>query len=227
MKTAFITGVGRGIGKALAQEFLKNDWTVVGTSQSGNVDYSDKNLRIFQLDLASVDSIKKCVESVASSHIKIDAQVNNAGVMLDPNETRLNPNELRQTLEVNVIGTADLTEKLIPLISNGGHIVNISSQAGSITDMDDLNDSHSPYYYPAYKISKAALNMYTRTLAARLKHEGTDIVVSSVHPGWVKTDMGGEEAPMSPEEAAAYIFKLASSHPETGQFWFKGEKFPW
>jgi NAD(P)-dependent dehydrogenase (short-subunit alcohol dehydrogenase family) len=69
--------------------------------------------------------------------------------------------------------------------------------------------------------------MYTRTLANRLLNEGQDITVSSVHPGWVRTEMGGEEAPMIPEEAAEHIFKLATSKVETGQFWFKGEKYPW
>jgi NAD(P)-dependent dehydrogenase (short-subunit alcohol dehydrogenase family) len=75
-----------------------------------------------------------------------------------------------------------------------------------------------------YKISKAALNMVTRCLAIRLDGQ---ITVSSVHPGWVKTDMGGDDADIEPEEAAEDIFTLANSQVETGQFWFKGEKFPW
>jgi NAD(P)-dependent dehydrogenase (short-subunit alcohol dehydrogenase family) len=60
-----------------------------------------------------------------------------------------------------------------------------------------------------------------------MEHNDANIIVSSVHPGWVKTDMGGEEAPMTPEEAAAHICTLALSQPESGQFWFKGEKYPW
>jgi NAD(P)-dependent dehydrogenase (short-subunit alcohol dehydrogenase family) len=103
----------------------------------------------------------------------------------------------------------------------------MSSAAGSLIEMDDIESSHFPYHYPAYKISKCALNMYMRTLAARLKHEGTNIIVSSVHPGWVKTDMGGDEAPTTPEEAAENIYKLAVSRPETGQFWYNGKKYPW
>ena len=69
--------------------------------------------------------------------------------------------------------------------------------------------------------------MYTRTLAARFINEKTPVVVSSVHPGWVKTSMGGDGAPMLPVEAAEDIYRLAISQPETGQFWFKGEKHPW
>ena len=85
--------------------------------------------------------------------------------------------------------------------------------------------SHFPYHYPSYKISKAALNMYTRTLALRLKE--SDIIVSSVHPGWARTDMGGQDADISPEEAAEGIYGVATSKPETGQFWFRGKHLPW
>ncbi len=228
-KTTIITGVGRGIGKALAQKFLNEGYVVIGTSQSGAVDFNHDNLKIVQLDLTSADSIKKCVADISSilKDSKIDIHINNAGALEDEDETRLIVQKLRDTLEVNLIGTADLTEQMIPQINKDGHIVSLSSQAGSIGDMDNIEDSHEPYHYPAYKISKAALNMYTRTLAARLHHEGDGIIVSSVHPGWVKTDMGGDEAPMLPEEAAGWIYKLAISRPETGQFWYKGEKYPW
>ena len=69
--------------------------------------------------------------------------------------------------------------------------------------------------------------MYTTILAQLMTHEKRDITVSSVHPGWVRTDMGGSEAPMLPDEAAKYIYELAISHPETGCFWFKGQKYSW
>ena len=231
MKTVLITGIGRGIGKALAQKFLAEGWQVSGTSQTGSVDYSNANLKVFQLDLTSADSIKKCAEAIAADMSKIGAKVdiliNNAGVLLDNEETRVIINKLRETLEVNLIGTIDLTERVIPMMNNGGHIINTSSQAGSLTEADILADTHEPYHYPAYKISKTAINMYTRTLAVRMNHENTGIIVSSVHPGWVKTDMGGDEAPTTPEEAAENIYKLAISRPETGQFWYNGKKYPW
>ena len=227
MKTALITGCGRGIGKALAERFLHEGYAVIGTAQTGKVDYSNDNLKIYKLDLTSHRSIEECATEIRESGAKIDVHINNSGTLEDEEETAVKIDKLRQTLEVNLIGTIDLTEHVIPLIVRGGHIVSITSQAGSLTDMDNIEDSHEPYHYPAYKISKAALNMYTRTLAARLKHEGANIIVSSVHPGWVRTDMGGKKAPITPEEAAGDIFKLATSHPETGQFWYKGEKFVW
>ena len=227
MKTVLITGIGRGIGKALAQKFLAEGYAVIGTTFNSTAPFEHANLKTYPLDLSSPESIKQCADSVKASGAKIDILINNAGALFDDEETHLVADKLRKTLEVNVVGTADLTEQVIPLMNRDGHIVSISSQAGSITDMDHIEDSHEPYHYPAYKISKCALDMYVRTLAVRMTHENTGILVSAVHPGWVKTDMGGDEAPTTPEEAAGHIFKLAVSHPETGQFWFNGEKYPW
>lgn len=228
MKTALITGVGRGIGKALAQKFLAEGWNVIGTSQSGDVDYADPHLQIHQLDLTDPGSIAGCVKAISASKAQVDVLINNAGVLLDDEETSVIVDKLRKTLEVNLIGTLDFTEQALILMAADSHIVNISSQAGSLEDVEVFTHSHAPLRYPAYKISKAALNMYTRTLALRLlNQDARKIIVSSVHPGWVRTEMGGNEAPTSPEEAANEIFKLAVSHPETGQFWFNGKKYPW
>jgi len=111
-----------------------------------------------------------------------------------------------------------LTEKLIPYINRPGKIINISSSAGSLNRKSNV-------YYPDYKISKAALNMYTKTLARRL--ESKNILVASIHPGWVKTDMGGQNADLTPEEAANNIYRRIITLKETGLFWFKQDKFPW
>lgn len=231
MKTILITGISRGIGKALAQKFLTEGHTVLGTSQTGAVDFTDEKLDVVQLDLSSSNSIKTCTDTIASlltdSNKKIDILINNAGAMPDSDDVHVQIDKLRQTLEINLIGTIDFTEQILPFIEHNGHIINISSQAGSISDADILADTHEPYHYPAYKISKAALNMYTRTLAVRMTHEETGITVSSIHPGWVRTDMGGTDAPLTPAEAASDIYILALSNPETGQFWYKGNKYPW
>lgn len=218
MKNVLITGISRGIGKATAQKFLNEGYYVIGTSMTGDVDFSHENLKVVQLDLTKGNSINKCLDSIE----KIDILINNAGALFDDEETAVVTDLLRKTLEVNLIGTIDLTERFISKINKGGHVVFISSSAGSLAETE--TESHNPGHYPAYKISKAALNMYMRTLAMRLK----DIKVSSIHPGWVKTDMGGEDAPMTPEEAALHIFNTATNEDiETGQFWFKGERYPW
>ena len=230
MKTVLITGIGRGIGKALADKFVAEGYFVIGTTFSSKpapAAAEAPNLKIFSLDLSSPDSIRKCADEIKKAGMKIDILINNAGVMTDDDEQELVPEKLRASLEVNLIGTADFTERLIPAMNKGSHIVFVSSAAGSLKDMDDVMTSHHPYFYPAYKISKAALNMYARTLAVRMLHEKYAITVSCVHPGWVRTDMGGDEAPVSPESAAADIFKLAASKPETGQFWFQSKKYEW
>lgn len=220
MRTVVITGVGKGIGKALLSVFLREGWRVIGTVRGEDIS-ENANADLVKLDLSDQARIEECVKEIESMAPSIDVLINNAAVLLDEEETALIPEKLRQTLEINVIGTAAFTEGLLPLIQPGGHIINISSTAGSL-GLDD-RVSHYPGYYPAYKISKTALNMYTRILAGRLK----DIIVSSVHPGWVRTAMGGEEADISPEEAARDIYQFAITRPQTGGFWYKGKPMLW
>lgn len=148
--------------------------------------------------------------------------MNNAGIALeDWGETEVDMSKLRKTLEVNLIGLIDFTEHLLPKISANGQIVNISSVMGSLTK--DYGEEELDN--PCYRISKTAVNMYTKTLASRLKKKG--ITVSSVHPGWVKTEMGGEGATREPVEAADQIYKLATTTHKTGLFWYDSEEFPW
>lgn len=230
MKTALITGISKGIGRALAEKFLLEGFAVMGTTTTGSADLTHEKLTVIQLDLTEPDSIGRA-STLVSQYIhtdsKIDILINNAGALFDDEETKVVVAKLRNTLEVNLMGTIDFTERVIPSLNDTGHIVNVSSAAGSLADSQNPTNSHFPYHYPAYKISKAALNMYTVTLANRLRNEKTGMIVSSVHPGWVRTDMGGEDAPVLPKEAAEQIYKLAISRPETGQFWHNGEKFPW
>ncbi|MBX4181309.1 SDR family NAD(P)-dependent oxidoreductase [Candidatus Parcubacteria bacterium] len=219
MKTVVVTGASRGIGLATANKFLSEGWRVIGTYLNSSIPLEHENLTTFQYDQGDAESI----ERLAGEINNLDILVNNAGVLLDEDDTEVIPDKLRKTLEINLIGVTDLTERLIGKISPGGQIINISSSAGSLNLPN--NHDHFPGYYPSYKISKTALNMYTKTLAGRLV--GKNITVSSLHPGWVKTQMGGDEATRSPEEVAEDIFTLATSQVETGQFWHKGEKFPW
>jgi NAD(P)-dependent dehydrogenase (short-subunit alcohol dehydrogenase family) len=260
MKTVLITGISRGIGRALAEKFLIEGHKVIGTTTTGTIDFTHPNMIVHQLDLSVPESIDRCCADICraielsktnskTSGPAINILVNNAGALFDDDETSVVIDKLRKTLEVNLIGTIDFTEHIIPVMKNDGHIICISSSAGSLedTDMEDAKVSHWPFHYPAYKISKCALNMYVRTLAMRLQHvlakshtsskksskneslqnSGEYIIVSAIHPGWVKTSMGGEDADLTPEEAAANIYKLAISRPETGQFWFKDKKRKW
>jgi NAD(P)-dependent dehydrogenase (short-subunit alcohol dehydrogenase family) len=222
MKTVLITGVSKGIGRALMEKFLTEGYVVIGTFLSDRPE-PQANLKDFALDLGKPESIASCVTAITNFGKRIDILVNNAGILADEEETHVVVEKLRQTLEVNLIGTIDFTQRLIPLLNDGAHIVNISSTAGSLELVGKV--SHFMGHYPAYKISKAALNMYTRTLALELKDRG--ITVSSVHPGWTKTDMGGEEADLTSEQAAEGIYQMAVSQPSTSEFWFVGKRLPW
>ncbi len=217
MRTIFISGINKGLGRALAEKFLIAGDFVIGTSTTGTTDYSNKNLVVFSLDFYKQKTVDNCIQEVKHLNRHIDILINNAGVLKDEDETSVVIEKIRATLEVNLFGHIQITEALISLINSGGHIINVSSSAGSLAQT-----THTKY--PSYKISKAALNMYTRTLAIRL---AGNIIVSSIHPGWIKTDMDGVDADFTAEEAAEDIFKLVGSKIESGQFWFKGEKFPW
>lgn len=217
MKTALITGASRGIGKALVERFLREDYFVIGTSRSGSSDFEHENFAIFPLELSEPQSIDTCAEQIKIMDRKIDVFVNNAGVR-DPRDDKEEVEDavLRDTLEANLLGPIHFSEKVVPLLNSSAHIINISSRRGSYNFTEDT-------IYPCYSISKAGINMYTRKLAARLKDEAT---VSCVHPGSVQTDMN-PEGEISAQEAAKDIFRLATSDVETGQSWFKGERFPW
>jgi len=218
MKRVIITGASRGIGKALAQKFLKEGYGVIGTSIDGTLDYSHDNLEVVQLDLLDSQSILKSSSIICNIEQGIDILINNAGALFDNGEGEIVIDKLRKTLEINLIGPIDFTQRVLGKINNGGHIINISSTAGSLGSIHHTN-------YSSYKISKAGLNMFTTYLAFMLKDK---VKVSSVHPGSVKTEMGAWVGDMSPEEAAEHIYNTAVDKDiETGQFWFKGEKFPW
>ncbi len=218
MKTVLITGVSRGIGKALAQKFLNEDYQVIGTTTDGLIEWQHDSLNVFPLDLSKEESIKSCASEIIKLNKQIDILINNAGIWSGgEDDPMIYMDTFRRTMEVNVFGTVDFSERIIPIMVKIGHIINISSRAGSMSYVHDAE-------YPDYKISKAALNMVNRMWAIRMKDQ---IIVSSVHPGWVKTDMGGDEADIYPEEAAEDIYNLAISKPETGQFWYKGQKFSW
>lgn len=222
MKTVVITGVDKGIGKALCEKFLAEEYFVVGT-YFAHCSIIHPYFVAVPLNLAQSDSISFVVAQIKTMGKKVDILINNAGVLVDEEQTSVEIDRLRKTLEVNLIGTIDFTQQMLPLLSQESHIVNISSTAGSLSLVGKV--SHCMGHYPAYKISKAALNMYARTLALELADTG--IIVSCVHPGWVKTDIGGQEADLTPEQAAEGIYSVAISRPESGGFWFAGKPLLW
>lgn len=219
MKTAILTGCSRGIGFATVDLLTdNNNIKVIGTSTSGNCSISKSNFDCFQLNLSESQSINEFVNIIGNT--KIDFLINNAGVLLEKwNESVINLKHLRQTFNVNLFGTIELTEKLIPNFNENGQIVNVTSDWGS------FSEKNFDEFQPHYKMSKSALNMYTKLLAKRL--ENKNIIVSSFDPGWTQTDMGGNDAKRKPMAVANDIKNLLHSVSESGNFWHQGKIREW
>ncbi|MGQ3889485.1 SDR family NAD(P)-dependent oxidoreductase [Legionella sp. CNM-1927-20] len=213
MKKILITGASRGIGLETAKLFLDKGWQVIGTSTTGHSKLKHPGLTIHALNLANSQAITHFVNQIGS----IDVLINNAAVLLDHwQEVKINLDELRKTFDINVFGTIELTESCLKKIVNQGQIINISSGWGAFSSND------SPYA-PLYKLSKVCLNMYTKLLAERL----SNIIVSSFDPGWVKTDMGTQNAPKLASTVAQELYDLVHLSKKSGLFWHEGKVREW
>ncbi|APF03145.1 TPA: SDR family NAD(P)-dependent oxidoreductase [Legionella pneumophila] len=213
MQTLVITGISRGIGLEIAKTFLNKNWTVIGTSTTGSSPIKHKNLRIYKLDLTIPEQIDAFVKELP----KIDVLINNAAVLLETwNDEKINMSLLKETFAINLFGTIELTEKCIPKFNDGAQIINISSGWGA------FSSNNSPFQ-PHYKMSKASLNMYTKLLAERFPQ----MTVSSFDPGWVKTNMGTQNAKKLPGETAQEIYDLINMKKKSGYFWFNGKPRDW
>jgi len=225
MATVLITGSNRGIGLALVREFLEQGDRVAATARNPEKssqlqelarEFGD-NLLVAAMDVADGKSVERVRDQVAEKWGSLDALVNNAGIFPERGDESLLELDLKHfeaAFDVNVVGTARVCQAFLPLLRKGGEvrsIVNISSGAGSITDKTD-----SRYY--CYSASKAALNQFSRALAAELKPEG--IIVVPITPGWVKTEMGGDNAELTPEQSAVSLVKTIKklAPRQAGQF---------
>jgi NAD(P)-dependent dehydrogenase (short-subunit alcohol dehydrogenase family) len=193
--------------------------------------------RAIKLDVVNEADRAAAAKTIEKEFGRLDILINNAGVMLDQvggsftgNSTSTTPlHILRETFETNFFAVVALTQTLLPLLRKGeaGRIVNLSSVLASLT----LHATPgSPIYDAktfAYDASKAALNSFTIHLAHELK--GTKIKVNSAHPGWVKTDMGGEGAQMEIVDGAKTSVQLATLPDDgpSGGYFHMGETLPW
>lgn len=225
MKTAVITGISKGIGLATAKKFLDEGWRVIGTNLKTPVPIENPNLITIKYDQSSPESIRETAEEIKKAVLRVDVLVNNAAILLDAHDSSIDIEKLRKTFETDLFGLIDFTERLVPHISHGGHVININSQYGSLSFPIDDTQAIS------YRLAKTALNQYTRILAFQLESRG--IIVSSLDPGWVKTKMGlsvadeTEGPDRDPSEPANDIFEIVKNVNQTGQFWRFGEKREW
>jgi NAD(P)-dependent dehydrogenase (short-subunit alcohol dehydrogenase family) len=215
-----VTGANRGIGREIARQLAQRPgFTVVLTARDerkGKAAARDLGTGFHPLDVASERSIAGLAEFLGKNYGRCDVLVNNAGILADPRGSRILDSKVethRATLETNVLGPLMLAQALVPLMRKHryGRIVNVSSAMGQLSDMGTGS--------PAYRMSKAALNALTLMLAADLC--GSGILVNSMSPGWVRTDMGGSSAPRSVAEGAdtaVWLATLPDNGPSGGFF---------
>jgi NAD(P)-dependent dehydrogenase (short-subunit alcohol dehydrogenase family) len=172
------------------------------------------------------------VDKVAQEFGRLDILINNAGVMLDDQTKKVSEQSLaawRTTFDTNVFGLIATTQGFLPLLrkSAAGRIVNLSSILGSNALHSDPQSPIYDFKVPAYNVSKSAVNAYTVQLAYELRD--TPIKVNAAHPGWVKTEMGGEGATMELPDGAKTSVALATLAADgpTGSYTHMGEALPW
>lgn len=237
VRFALVTGANKGIGLEIARQLAQAGiHVIIGARDGGRArvavdDLTSRGLsaQSVRIDLADHATIAAAAEIVGAEYGRLDILVNNAGVV-DPEDgppSLAAPEAVRRIMETNFIGTLAVTQAMLPLLRQApaGRIVNLSSSLGSLTVM---SDSTSPYYSArliGYNASKAAVNMLTVQLAEELRDTG--IVVNSVSPGYVKTDLTGHTGFMTPEEGARLPVRFALGGDETGRFVEPGGETPW
>ena len=231
-RVAIITGGNKGIGLETGLQLARQGVTVLlgardlakGEKAAQGLKKEGLDVRAIQLDVTNQASIDAAVGRVEREFGRLDILVNNAAVMVDgrpASPSTVPVSAWRETFETNVFGLVAVTQAFLPLLrkSAAGRIVNLSSILGSLAEH---SDPASPIYHalvPAYDASKAAVNMFTVELAHELKD--TKIKVNAAHPGWVKTDMGGAEAPMELTDGAktsVWLATLPDDGPTGGYF---------
>jgi NAD(P)-dependent dehydrogenase (short-subunit alcohol dehydrogenase family) len=239
LQTVLVTGANRGIGRAIAKRYATSGFHVIvaarDEAQAGlvvsEIRSTGGSAETIALDVADESSIAKAAQILASRHTQIDVLVNNAAINRNMQDSILvaSKSDIMDSLQTNAMGPLELTKALLPQIkaAAAARIVNVSSTAGSISD---TIDPESPYRFwdtASYRLSKTALNAITGMLAKTLRDEG--IKVNAMCPGWTKTDMGGEGAPNTPEQAAELAFRLGTLDAEgpTGGFFNQAGTVAW
>jgi len=225
-RKVLITGANRGIGLALVKEFQsRGDQVYAGCRTPDRAEElnalagkSEGTVCVFRLDVTRPESVAAASQFVWSQTDALDILINNAGIFPEPSaDVTLNELEMRDcrdAFDTNVLGVARVTRAMLPLLEKGAaaKVANITSGVGSISDKT------RPGYY-AYGTSKAALNYFTRAIAAEMKGRGP--IVVAINPGWVKTDMGGPEGQLKPSQSATGIAEVIDKlTPADNSCWF-------
>ncbi|KAI0325666.1 NAD-P-binding protein [Cubamyces sp. BRFM 1775] len=229
-----VTGASRGIGFELVRQLLASPENLVvaacrnpttATALRHLQEHARGTLHIIHMDVSDFDSVRASAKSLEPilGEVGLDYLINNAGIATRDTSFTLDPDELLRIVRTNVAGPALVSQTCLPFLQKGKRkvILNISSTAGSLATVEDIGGRHT-----SYAISKAALNMLT----LKQKAERPDIITVTLCPGWVKTDMGGEEAYVDTEESISKILAIIASVTATdsGKFVrYTGETIPW
>ncbi len=227
-RVTLVSGANRGIGREIVRQLAERGVTTILGSrdeEKGRVaaEGMDGNVRVRQLDATDEKGIAQLACDIEEEFGRLDVLVNNAGISIDGGQHGVDADldVVRETLEMNLFGAWRLCEAFVPLMQRNryGRIVNVSSGMGALNDMGGGS--------PAYRVSKTSLNALTRILASELR--GMGILVNSVCPGWVRTDMGGSGASRTVEEGAdtpVWAATLPNNGPN-GCFFRDRRPIPW
>jgi NAD(P)-dependent dehydrogenase (short-subunit alcohol dehydrogenase family) len=210
VKKIMVTGAGNGIGLALTNKLLAEGMQVFAVTRSWEIQgLTNDNLTLIKGDISNEASIGEVVEILKKQDVKLDYLINNAGVGVDLSDEVPTAGMMKASFDTNTIGTVLFTEAILPFLNSGAHVVFLSTAMALIRNLGPSA--------PAYRMSKAALNVYAVMLSERLAPQ--HIRVTPLHPGWVQTRMGGEMAPVTIEDSVNGIYKPILENRETGKFW--------
>ena len=232
MKRILITGANRGIGLELVRQYASNGDRVFAGCRSPEkaadlkeiITQHPGQVTILALDVTKEQSIAQSAAEVSAQVEALDVLINNAAIHGgDEHLSEVKAETLLKVLHVNAVGAVLVAQAFLKLLKKGNDpkLINVSSEAGSIDRMDHFRGYN---YYG----SKAAMNMYTRSLAWDPETEGVTVI--AIHPGWVRTDMGGPDAHLSTEQSAEGLIKVTTdlTPSDNGKFFtWEGNEYPW
>ena len=237
-KVALITGANKGLGKEIARQLGLLGYTVVlaarneeaGKKAAAELAAAGCDARSVRLEVTNPNDIAGVANYLENTFGKLDLLVNNAGIALEWDGQPTNADKVRRTLEVNLIAPYAITAALVPLLarSDDARVINQSSMLGSLGSAEGMWAHVAGFMAVGYSTSKAGLNMLTLIQSKTLVEKG--IAVAAAHPGWVKTDLGSQAAPMEVPEGASTVVGLATIARDKfphGQLIHKGERLPW
>jgi NAD(P)-dependent dehydrogenase (short-subunit alcohol dehydrogenase family) len=230
-KIALVTGANRGLGLEISRQLAARGVHVVMTARvlercsaaAEGLCTAGLDVSCLPLDVTDSESIRAAVAAVERQFDRLDILVNNAAILWGHTTPGLvfPVARIRELMETNAYGPLQMCQAVIPLMQrhNYGRIVNVSSRAGQLASMGSNS--------VGYRMSKTALNVVTRVLASEVREH--NILINSMSPGHIRTDMGGPEAPRSVEQGADTAVWLATLPDDgpTGQFFFEREPIPW